>query len=275
MSPPIEVWVFIVVHSSASSGPGLVRISSGMPTLPTSCSALAWRSSSASAGGIPTSSASRSQKWPMRSMCSPVSASRHSTATPRRCRTSIWVCHSSAVRSRTRRSSTTLSRVTARRARLSASWLQAIVPTPADDRARRAPGRRERSTRPASKASCAATRNNPATRTPRARRQGAAKRRPSKRRDQRHQRDQQQERDHRRGAAERERRGGCPDRVRLDLGARPSARRRPTGVACTSRRRRRRGSHDRDPVRGTCRASKRPRTTSENETVRMVPGGPR
>ena len=46
----------------------------------------------------------------MRSMCRPVSASRHSTATPSRWTISTWVSRELAVRSRTRRSSSSLSR---------------------------------------------------------------------------------------------------------------------------------------------------------------------
>ena len=62
MLAPIVVRVFIFAHSAGSSLPGFSRMSSVMPTLPTSCSALAWRSSSACSAVMPTSRASRSQR---------------------------------------------------------------------------------------------------------------------------------------------------------------------------------------------------------------------
>ena len=50
-----SVWVFIVAHSGGVELAGFSRMSSVMPTLPTSCRALAWRSSSACSAVMPTS----------------------------------------------------------------------------------------------------------------------------------------------------------------------------------------------------------------------------
>ena len=41
MRSPMSVWRRMKAHSSSSSGPGLLRIASGMATLPTSCSSAA------------------------------------------------------------------------------------------------------------------------------------------------------------------------------------------------------------------------------------------
>ena len=103
MVAPIVVWVFMVAHSSGSSLPGLSRMPSGMPILPTSCIALAWRSRSPRLAFMPTRRASRSQSWPMRAMWTPVSASRDSTAAPSRWAISRWASRARVRRARAAR----------------------------------------------------------------------------------------------------------------------------------------------------------------------------
>jgi hypothetical protein len=53
MRAPSVVWVFMIVHCSAFSGPGCWRMASGMAILPTSCIALARRSISARSSSMP------------------------------------------------------------------------------------------------------------------------------------------------------------------------------------------------------------------------------
>ena len=270
MLAPIVVCVFMVAHSAGSSLPGFSRMSSMMPTLPTSCRALACRSRSACTTFIPTSRASRSHRRPMRSMCTPVSASRHSTATPSRWAISRSASARSAVRSRTRCSSSSLSRVTRWRTRRSASSLQAIAP--------KAPVRSAKSGAatsmmlPLSKRNWAPTRK-PAPATTRHGAHRAQREAPARERREHREQSEQQDVHAYRCRSQREAVQRGPDRVRLNLGARHqllTANRRRVDVAeC-----RRGGAHDHDVVADHARGHA-PSFTSTNETVGIVPGGPR
>ena len=99
-------------RSSSSSGPGLWRIESGTPTLPMSCIGAACSSVSQSAGGRPIALPRWAQTRLMRVMWRPVSGSRDSATCPSRWTISSWEWRRSWVRSRTRRSSIQLSRIT-------------------------------------------------------------------------------------------------------------------------------------------------------------------
>ena len=135
ISAPIDVWVSIASRSSGVKRPGLSRIASGIPILPTSCSTLACWSRSASSSDMPLASASRRQRMLIRSMCSPVSWSRDSAAWPRRRMSSSWVSRISSVASRTRCFRRELTAATIRRSRASVHAETPIVPTAASPRA--------------------------------------------------------------------------------------------------------------------------------------------
>ena len=99
-------------RSSSSSGPALWRIESGTATLPMSCIGAACRSVSQSAGAIPIVLARCAHTRLMRVMWRPVSGSRDSATCPSRWTISSCELRRSWVRSRTRRSSIQLSRMT-------------------------------------------------------------------------------------------------------------------------------------------------------------------
>ena len=63
MRSPISVWRSMKRHSPASSGPGFSRISSGIATLPTSCSSAAIRTWSISPGVRLSVRATCSASW--------------------------------------------------------------------------------------------------------------------------------------------------------------------------------------------------------------------
>ena len=94
------------------AGPGLWRIESGTPTLPMSCIGAASSSVSQSAGGRPIALPRWAQTRLMRVMWRPVSGSRDSATWPSRWTISSCELRRSWVRSRTRRSSIQLSRIT-------------------------------------------------------------------------------------------------------------------------------------------------------------------
>ena len=86
---PSTVWVFMIAHSSSSSGPGLLMISSGTAILPMSCSSapisVSRRTSSLtpiSSATLTDSSTTSSVWWPVYSSSSS-SRSRRSSAVPR------------------------------------------------------------------------------------------------------------------------------------------------------------------------------------------------
>ena len=70
MRSPASGWRRMNAHSSSVSGPGLARISSGIATLPTSCSSAAWRTTSSSSRSRPSrravasASAATASPWP-------------------------------------------------------------------------------------------------------------------------------------------------------------------------------------------------------------------
>ena len=72
MRSPTTVWAFISFHSSSVSGPGLLRIASGIATLPMSCSSAAALIRSTSSSSRPSPWATFSTIASTDSECSPV-----------------------------------------------------------------------------------------------------------------------------------------------------------------------------------------------------------
>ena len=88
---PRQTWVLMVVYSSGVSGPGLLRMASGMPILPRSCGVEASLSISASSSDRPTLRASRRAYSATRRTWLPVSAERHSMVSAIWKMISFWV----------------------------------------------------------------------------------------------------------------------------------------------------------------------------------------
>ena len=105
MSAPICGCRRIWARSSSVSGPGLSRMLSDTPILPTSCKAAVWNSNCTASGPMPACCAIRREMWLMRTTWLPVSLSLNSAARPSR-RMICWrVATSSEVRCATMRSS--------------------------------------------------------------------------------------------------------------------------------------------------------------------------
>ena len=265
MSPPIVVCVFIVSHSSASSGPGLVRISSGMPTLPTSCSALAWRSSSASAPRHADLERERSQKRPMRSMWHAGLGVAPLDGDAEPLEDLDLGLRSSSVRSRT----SLLEQLVVAASPRGAAALGQLAP---GDRAHACRRQRRRSGATTSRSRRRRTRAGRRRRNPRRPaappgRRDAGKRRPPAARPG-EQRDQEEPIRGRRCAAGR--------RASLSRSRWPAPRRRPSARRRRPAWRARPAASAPTPTTTTrsrkVPGAKRPRTTSENETVRMRAG---
>ena len=72
MSAPITVCRFITLNSSSVSGPGLFRIDSGIPILPTSCSRAPIRIARSSRPFTPSSSPTATANSAIVCACPPV-----------------------------------------------------------------------------------------------------------------------------------------------------------------------------------------------------------